>query len=295
MYCKNCGCKLIDGARFCTGCGAPVPQRSPGKNRKTAAILIAAVLVISGIAGALAWTFLSGDEAEEPKASTGQEKEKEKAQTEEPAQVMAPDPDREALVEFLKFFMLYGEGVASEENFYFDCTSTDPVTMMKSIMWNVSCVDYALYPGESAPEDSWGEEMDPRLWVDAETVTGYYVYDAGKVDWIMRNIFNYPQEVISEAAERASRQEPGDPEVGFNPFYLEDGKYYYMTGGIGWETSYDITIDRLEPEDDHYDIEYTVYEDIMGDEQAPFSCSAKMQYKQIDGRYYWSMLEHEKN
>ena len=56
---------------------------------------------------------------------------------------------------------------------------------------------------------------------------------------------------------------------------IDDGQYYYMTGGIGWETVYDINIDRLEPEDDHYDIEYTVYESIMGEEQAPFSCSAK--------------------
>lgn len=292
MYCKNCGCKLIDGARFCTNCGAPVPQ---GKNRKTALILISALLVCSGIVGVLAWTLLSGDRAEEPKAAVGQEKESEKAQTDEPAQVMTVDPDREALVEFLQFFMLYGEGSARDENFYFDCTSTDPVTMMNSIMWNASCVDYALYPGESSPEEHWGDAMDPRGWADTEYGTGsYYVYDAGKVDWIMRNIFNYSQEVISEGAVRAGRQGPAGPEESVNRFYLEDGQYYYMTGGIGWETVYDINIDRLEPEDDHYDIEYTVYESIMGEEQAPFSCSAKMQYKQIDGMYYWSMLEHER-
>ena len=33
MYCTQCGTKIEDGYKFCSGCGAPVEQGAPADNR----------------------------------------------------------------------------------------------------------------------------------------------------------------------------------------------------------------------------------------------------------------------
>ena len=313
MYCDHCGAKISDKAKYCPRCGWQLDPLQPpnskerpsrpevvrtGMTARQKVILIAAVAVLAGMAGFLAYTLFSpdgggGDEGTPPAA--GQDSEGESVQEQTQPVV---EPDEEALKEFYRWFIPYGEGlngaVGEGPDYYFDCMRTDTEKMMMSVMWNVPCVNYDVYPGEAHPDMNWSGEMDPRGWAESAGTLSFYAYDADKVDWIMRNIFNYSQEEIDAAVELAGTQTEEGPYGPLPRFYLEDGKYYYITGGLGWETEYDISIDSLEWDGQYYDVVYTVSENIMGEEQPPFTCTAKMQYKEVDGEYYWSMFKNQK-
>lgn len=49
-YCENCGVKLKENAQYCQKCGAEVPKKT---NFKKYAVIIAAVIIIAGIAGSV--------------------------------------------------------------------------------------------------------------------------------------------------------------------------------------------------------------------------------------------------
>ena len=210
--------------------------------------------------------------------------------------------DNATLKDFLERFVFFSAALNEGEDF--DYQKTDPLKVMNSIMWNISCVDYDRYPGEKHPEDLMKDNVsDPRFLMWAEEgnmVLMCYPFYADKVNWIMRNIFHYSQSAIDDAVARSEASLKGAKvNDRATKFYHEGLKYYYLTGGIGWETEYDVTIDHIDHDKGVYTVEYTIREAFMpgteSEEIREYSNQAKMEYKNIEGKYYWTLFENRIN
>lgn len=152
--------------------------------------------------------------------------------------------------------------------------------IVASIVNVATCVDFSVYPGV-APQYIWDGE-DPVGW---SISGGYALYDGPTVDWIAQNIFN-----VSGADLEALIQQ-GEEEHLFLKMKKEGNYEYYVPligyGGLPW--SVEITEARYDGQ--KYDIEYDLY-CLAPQKTYSGSYAAVMEYKKIDGQYYWSMYSH---
>lgn len=72
MYCTRCGAELVDGTRFCTGCGAPIAVRESESHNRKAPLVVAlvAVALVGVTAAALVLPRLLGTVREGDGAQT---------------------------------------------------------------------------------------------------------------------------------------------------------------------------------------------------------------------------------
>lgn len=179
-------------------------------------------------------------------------------------------------------------------------TATENGILM-AIMWNCPCVNFGIYPGQTVREEPYKNDIpDPMgLAVDDGYVRMYYKYHADTINWIAKNIFNVSDESIKEQVEAATQNAKSvtqDSIYAHNKlFYESDGYYYAITSGMGWESTYDFSIDNVEREGDDYLIRYIQneynYRGMEGDVLVGSKqFEVKMQYKEIDGKKYWTLF-----
>ena len=207
------------------------------------------------------------------------------------------------LIDFLSYLPYYsnrkvlGSDWDTADQLYYNCKEAADCGILFNIMWNMPCVNYDTYPVDSERMGLWETgETDPlgrAVFEDGSPMMCYRT-SAEAVNWIAENIFNAsPGQIDAELKEAEVKTQDSPPEMG--GFYLHDGYYYLITGGLGWETSYDFDINEVEVDGDYFIITYTEYDKVMGGEYGTEELvfKAKMQYKIIDGRGYWSLYERE--
>ncbi len=201
---------------------------------------------------------------------------------------VADIPEYEALEEFFYQFDTYSDNNGTDN--YDSQTATDGNSnIVESIIGNPSCVmDQGRYDAFDF-ESSWGESIDPRGYMEDENskwyMMGYHSVSTYGLKWVAENIFN-----VSEADFVTLNNQM----VNDDTCYIENDRYYYMVGGIGW-LSYDFNIHSVKTDGKYYYIVYSMDMDpeMFGEdyvEEYPAAvCEAKMELKNIDGKNYWSM------
>lgn len=176
-------------------------------------------------------------------------------------------------------------GSAHGKEYDYENAADGSSNILASIVNNASCAIFALYPGQM-PGYHWGEP-DPMGWSE---LGSYAVFDGPTVDWIAENIFN-----VAENDLRSLWIE-GERNKWFSRKSSADGGYDYLIpiGGIGDPfTRAEIVSAQFDGQ--KYYIIYDIYSDFYGDAiggELRGSYSAVMEYKNIDGKNYWSLYRH---
>ena len=173
------------------------------------------------------------------------------------------------MTEFLTVFTWYGQD--------FNSATITPQELAANLDWILDLQRdyYENYPYESHPTVS---DSNPRKYWNMDTAD---VWNGKKVDWMLSNILNIPEQTIREM------QTMGADQLGF---YYQDGLYYTPQGGFGGiprviiesyecnEGIYDVTLLRQ-----MYDYGSKYYET-----EARYN--AKLKKKVIDNKEYWSLI-----
>ena len=101
-----------------------------------------------------------------------------------------------------------------------------------------------------------------------------YVYEASDVEWILRVVFNAGDDAINRVRST----------------YLKDGKYEFQAGGIGGFFMANIT--KIETDGDRYYIDWYVTNDMDVDYKENYH--SVLEYKKVDGEYFWSLYSTRK-
>ena len=207
------------------------------------------------------------------------------------------DQMKTELVDFIGYLPFYfnasetwDEAFVSGDNY--DYQRAADCGIMGSIMWNIPCIDYSIYPVDFKREEPWDQPDPLGKAVDRM----YYKTDKNAVDWAAKYIFNASDEQIAKEVKLSSDEELlQNINIRRLPFYEYEGFYYLITGGLGWETSYDFTIDNYTVEDDCFIIDYTQIEYMMSETPTDYvHYKVRMQYRIIDGKGYWSLYTRER-
>ena len=183
---------------------------------------------------------------------------------------------------FVKWYPLSQDG---EWNYDCEKVSEGDVNMMTCIVSPDACVDWRLF-SDMPEEDRFIEKPDdPRGW--AASANAYYVFDAETADRIAREIFYVSDSDIDSLVSKAEAS---------RRFYRHDGQYYVVyEGGTDSEVRMKNRVARLV--DEKYLVNFEVerisrtYEGEVS--YILYDCTAKMAYKSIGGRYYWSLYTFE--
>ncbi len=209
------------------------------------------------------------------------------AQVAEQVEITVADiPEYEALEEFFYQFDTYWDYNGTDN---YDCTTAADgnSNILDRIIGNPSCVmtegRYDVFDFEA----SWGETVDPRGYMEDENSKwhnmGYHSVSTYGMKWVAENIFN-----VSEADFATLNNQL----VNNDTCYVENDRYYYMIGGIGW-LAYDFNVHSVRTDGKYYYIVYSMDMDpeYYGDtaDDSAVVCEAKMELKNIDGKNYWSI------
>lgn len=199
---------------------------------------------------------------------------------------------RDKLMGFISYLPYYvnrdaPEGISSntEKRDYYNCETAADHKIMFAMMWNAPCIDYYAYTVDFERQEPYKDDIkDPlgRASDDYGNIMMYYKTNADAVNWAAKNVFNESDDQIEEEINKDEG------------FYLYEGYYYLITGGIGWETSYEFNIDSIKMEDGYFIIEYTQYNNTMDQIFDTVRYRVKMKYKVQDGFGYWSLYERDK-
>ena len=181
-----------------------------------------------------------------------------------------------ALERFLSNFGWYGD---------YDCETaairaggewSGPQNTLEKMLTVATCYCYndSLYPGEER-ESFWFEADPLGKWVSG--MNSYMKVNAGKLEWIVRHIFNCSQADIETMKKPILAGEDAS-------IYYLDGYYYFEIGGIGG--GYDASITSIEQRGTRYYVEYSLVD-------AYFTWleprCAMVSVKEIDGKEYWTL------
>ena len=196
-------------------------------------------------------------------------------------------PDR--VWDFLDTF-IFGYGLRYGDLVY---SAANPALNSKPIIERlinpfIRCVDYSIYPGN--PPVAVSEGGDLNNWYPE----GYVMYDAHAIDWISKNILN-----LSEADFAALFAEEEAKKYCYCEEYFTM-KYYYTANtpaGVGGPIP-EMKFDGVYTAGDIYIVTYATYAQYYDEDLGDFAYSkeplehyvAYLQYKKIDGSYYWSIL-----
>ena len=157
----------------------------------------------------------------------------------------------------------------------YDCTAVTSSSEWRSILEGViahpSCCDEAYYPGELA-EESWDGTDPLGKW------TSYRKFSEAKAYWILTNIFN-----VTDADYHALQEQIF---ANTHTYLYDDGYYYSFLGGVGG--GYQATIEDIQQENGDYIVQFSVDDDYFSMHK---ELTARLQFKNIDGRYYWSLYQ----
>lgn len=153
---------------------------------------------------------------------------------------------------------------------------SEPRNALEKMLTTAACYCYndALYPGE-AMQDLWGEADPLGKW--ASDLDPYMKVNAGKLEWILRHIFNCSQADIERMKKPILA---GEDEY----IYYLDGYYYFVLGGIGG--GFDASVTSIEQRGARYYVKYnsaSVYVELSEPRCAVVSL------KEIDGKEYWTI------
>ncbi|MBR6095134.1 MAG: hypothetical protein IKP92_08970 [Lachnospiraceae bacterium] len=121
------------------------------------------------------------------------------------------------------------------------------------------------------------EYMEHEEFLSEDYSVWYYSYNPDEVDWVLKNVFN-----VSDAMIPRIREE----------YLKEDGKYRIDKGGIGGPETY-LDIKSVETNGKLYHVVFE--EGILGyEEEYSSTYYAIMEYKNVDGREFWSLYKMSK-
>jgi tetratricopeptide (TPR) repeat protein len=226
----------------------------------------------------------------------GKPLEKQEAQKPEVVTEMNDEMKTE-LMTFLYSFQMYrnlSSQYGEDDFFDYDCSKAAECGIIGSIIGDMSMYGLLDIYGDTGYEKEFvSEKKDPLgKGVDEQIWAGYTAADAERINWIAENIFNASKEEINKEIEHSSGL--NDMEGERMPMYLYEGKYYRLAGYKG-DIAADISIDDISVDGDYFIIKYKENFTYGADEGGDaFTYIAKMQYKIIDGKGYWSMYTREK-
>lgn len=200
------------------------------------------------------------------------------------------------LITFLECFRGYRNLSTSytESGFYdYDCSKAAECGIIGSIVGDLGITGFLdLYSGTEFEMEFVSDKKDPLgKAADEQKWAGYTAADAERVNWIAENIFNASKEEIDKEIEHSSGL--NDMEGERMPMYLYEGRYYRLAGFKG-DSGCDISVDDITVDGDYLIVSYTEnYYFIPGEYYESYVYKAKMQYKIIDGKGYWSMYTRE--
>ena len=199
---------------------------------------------------------------------------------------VADIPEYEALEEFFYSFDTYWDYNGTDN---YDCTTAADgnSNILANIIGNPSCVETEEKYDVFDFETSWGETVDARGYVEDENskwyMMGFHSVSTYGLKWVAQNIFN-----VSEADFVTLNNQLVDDDT----CYIENDRYYYMIGGVGW-LPYVFNVHFVKTDGKYYYITYSMDmdEEYFGDSASDSAavCEAKMELKNIDGKNYWSM------
>jgi hypothetical protein len=207
------------------------------------------------------------------------------------------DEMKTELMTFLYSFQMYrnlSSQYGEDDFFDYDCSKAAECGIIGSIIGDMSMYGLLDIYGDTGYEKEFvSEKKDPLgKGVDEQIWAGYTAADAERINWIAENIFNASKEEINKEIEHSSGL--NDMEGERMPMYLYEGKYYRLAGYKG-DIAADISIDDISVDGDYFIIKYKENFTYGADEGGDaFTYIAKMQYKIIDGKGYWSMYTREK-
>ncbi len=145
-------------------------------------------------------------------------------------------------------------------------------------------IDYSLYDKLQGVK-SWGSKSggtdDPRGYLNMPEWEhcGFNSVSVDGLKWVATNILNIPEADYDKLSAGFERDR----------CYIEDGRYYAMIGGIGWEgNTYDII--SVKTDGTLYDITYEAYFAMAPKTpESTHTYEAKMELKEFDGKKYWSI------
>ncbi len=208
------------------------------------------------------------------------------------------DQMKTELVDFIGYLPYYFNSSVSWEDDpsgsgfgNYDYRNAAECGIVGAIIWIIPCIDYSKYP-VNFERDEGADRKDPLGKVPDMCCSRT---NAEAVNWVAKNIFNASDEQIKKEVELSSAVDWNNKKSGRDLFYEYEGYYYHIWGGIGWETSYDFTIDNYTVEDDCFIIDYTQIEYMMSESPSDYvHYRVRMQYRIIDGKGYWSLYTRER-
>ncbi len=207
----------------------------------------------------------------------------EEVSSEEPFTQLKVDELDEGISEFLGRFTDWYYVEESESLSYDSRKAGDGTTnILYCILGDAGCADWTKYP-VSEPKDVYStKKLDPKKWAK-ESGGAYKVFEGKDADWIAINIFNVTEEDLDAMRQQGETNKW---------FYLKDGKYYKVIGGVG-DPLTDYVIDSAKTDGSVYYIGYSCYFDTPEGREFSASYTAEIQQKTIDGENYWTLLKFE--
>ena len=192
----------------------------------------------------------------------------------------------ESLEKFLVCFTDWYETEDTEHSRFDSSNAGDGSTnILRSIVGNMPCVDYDVYPVTKYEEIWNNKKPDPKKWA-SETGGCYMVFDQKAADWIAVNIFNVSEDDLA-AMRRQGEQEKW--------FYLYKGNYYTPAGGVGDPlTEYRLSSVKTDGRRYYVNYESRFLFDDPDNAEYDISYYAELEIKTIDGRDYWSLFKYSR-
>ena len=184
--------------------------------------------------------------------------------------------------------------------FEFDCTTVTRPTIMENILRYGVFGSY--YPGK-ADYNCLGYESksDPRGIFKSYGKYSYDKSNVNQVDWVLKNILNCNDDYIKTIIKYGEKDLAyySNPNSGQFAFY-KSGNYYYSqwSAGIGGNCDVYAKINSVTKDGDNYLVYYSIvtfeYDDTLKTPINTYNAYAQLQYKKIDGKYYWSLYKNSK-
>ncbi|MBQ1441834.1 MAG: hypothetical protein IIZ08_07950 [Clostridia bacterium] len=154
--------------------------------------------------------------------------------------------------------------------------------ILRCIIADVPCAEFSKYPVSEPKVVYDAKHLDPKKWAK-KSGGSYIVYESKDVDWIAVNIFNATEKDIETMRAQGEKNEW---------FYLDDGKYYAVIGGVG-DPLTEYTFESAKTDGTVYYVTY--HSDFYNGETREFfrSYTAELQQKNIDGKDYWTLNKFE--
>lgn len=195
----------------------------------------------------------------------------------------------------------YGVSLGNESYLNYDYNKISNPSLMSMLL---SYCSYAsFYPGKADYTDvQYDSTADPRKVYDKLTYGSGYSYiksNADQVDWVMKNIFNCTDDDIKSMLSKGESYLSSNNNDFVFSFYKSGNYYYSYTAGIGGNTDWYAKINSVKEENNKFLVNYSINtfqeDDPSRTIQKTYSAYAQLQYKKIDGKYYWSLYKNSKN